>query len=169
MVLGQNSGVWAVFIGWGLLVSADVTQPIQNIFGIGWIKSVDTINLIIGIGWHNSIDTKNVLGIRGVTRRRKTLIAESLRFCAIRLPHLGAASLDPASLDATPLLAAFFPVLQKLSLQRLRRRSWSTAAPPLRAVTEPESMTTELLPAPPSSYTSEPLHHCYPSLTPAWA
>jgi hypothetical protein len=33
-----------------LLVSANVTQPIQNIFGIGWIKSVDTINLIIGIG-----------------------------------------------------------------------------------------------------------------------
>jgi hypothetical protein len=29
-----------------ILVSADVSQPIQNIFGIGWIKSVDTINLI---------------------------------------------------------------------------------------------------------------------------
>jgi hypothetical protein len=49
MVLGRNSGVWAVFIGGGLLVSADVTQPIRNIIGIGWIKSADTNNIIIGI------------------------------------------------------------------------------------------------------------------------
>jgi hypothetical protein len=48
-VLGRNSGVWAVFIGRALLVSADVSQPIQKIIGIGYITSADTINKIFGI------------------------------------------------------------------------------------------------------------------------
>jgi hypothetical protein len=48
-VLGQNSGVWAVFIGQALLVSADVSQPIQKIIDIGCITSADTINEIFGI------------------------------------------------------------------------------------------------------------------------
>jgi hypothetical protein len=48
-VLGQNSDVWAVFIGQALLVSADVSQPIQKIIGISCITSADTINEIFGI------------------------------------------------------------------------------------------------------------------------
>jgi hypothetical protein len=43
-VLGRNSDVWEVFIGRALLVSADVSQPIQKIIGIGCITSADTIN-----------------------------------------------------------------------------------------------------------------------------
>jgi hypothetical protein len=46
-VLGQNNGVWAVFIGPALLVSADVSQPIQKVIGIGCITSADTINVIL--------------------------------------------------------------------------------------------------------------------------
>jgi hypothetical protein len=46
-VLGQNNGVWAVFIGRALLVSADVSQPIQKVIGIGCITSADTINVIL--------------------------------------------------------------------------------------------------------------------------
>jgi hypothetical protein len=37
--------VWAVFIGRALLVSADVSQPIQKIIGISCITSVDTNNV----------------------------------------------------------------------------------------------------------------------------
>jgi hypothetical protein len=50
VVLSRKSGVWEIFIGGGLLVSANITQPIRNIIDIGWIKSADTNNIIIGIG-----------------------------------------------------------------------------------------------------------------------
>jgi hypothetical protein len=95
-----------------LLVSADITQPIQNIFGIGWIKSADTINLIIGISSHNSADTKIVQGIRGVTPPTRNPNRGEIWFCAVRLPNLDTTSLDTAaylgttaaSLDASAYL-----------------------------------------------------------------
>jgi hypothetical protein len=50
-----------------ILVSADVSQPIQKIIGIGYLMSVDIINHIFGIGCIISADNNNVSGIRGVT------------------------------------------------------------------------------------------------------
>jgi hypothetical protein len=63
-VLAWNSGVWAVFIGWALLVSADVSQSIQKIIGISYIMSTNIKNHIFGIGWIMSADTNNT-GYKG--------------------------------------------------------------------------------------------------------
>jgi hypothetical protein len=79
--------VWAVFIGRALLVSTDVSQPIQKIIGIGWITSADT---------------NNVPGIRGVPPPTRNPNHGEICFCAVRLSNLGAASLGAASLDAAP-------------------------------------------------------------------
>jgi hypothetical protein len=38
----------------GILVSTDVSQPIQKIIGIGYLMSIDTINYIFGIGYKRS-------------------------------------------------------------------------------------------------------------------
>jgi hypothetical protein len=72
----------------------------------GSIKTIDTINHIFDISCTMSADTNNISGIRGVLRRRKTLI--TVFFCVTRLPNFpalyAAASLDAASvtsLDAT--------------------------------------------------------------------
>jgi hypothetical protein len=58
-MLGQHSGVWVTYIDCSLLVAADVSQPIQKMFGIGWLRSADTNNLIFGIGYVMSADTNN--------------------------------------------------------------------------------------------------------------
>jgi hypothetical protein len=50
-----------------ILVSVDVSQPIQKIIGIGWLTSADTINHIFCIGYTMSADINNVPDIRGVT------------------------------------------------------------------------------------------------------
>jgi hypothetical protein len=48
-----------------IMVSADVSQPIQKIIGIDCLMSADTINLISGIGLLTSADTNKILGIKG--------------------------------------------------------------------------------------------------------
>jgi hypothetical protein len=50
-----------------ILISADVSQPIQKIVGIGYLMSADTINHIFDIGYTMLADTNNVSGISGVT------------------------------------------------------------------------------------------------------
>jgi hypothetical protein len=66
---GARSEQWCVGVIYRLsiLVSADVSQPIQKIIGIGYLMSATTINHIFCIGCTMSADTNNVLGIRGVT------------------------------------------------------------------------------------------------------
>jgi hypothetical protein len=89
------------------LVSAGVIQPIQKIIGIGWLTLADTINEIFGIGWITSADTNNVPGIRGVPPPTRNPNHGEIFFCAIRLPNVGAASLDDAaSLGAAASLDA---------------------------------------------------------------
>jgi hypothetical protein len=90
-VLGQNSGVWVVFIGRALLVSAGVSQPIQKIIGISCITSADTINEIFGIRWITLVDTNNVPGIRGVPPPTRNPNRSEIWFCVVRLPTLDAA------------------------------------------------------------------------------
>jgi hypothetical protein len=78
VALGRNSSYrhcaarskqWCVGVIYRLsiLVSADVSQPIQKINGINYLMSADTNNLIFGIGYAMPTDTNNVSGIRGVT------------------------------------------------------------------------------------------------------
>jgi hypothetical protein len=78
VALGQNSSrchcgarleQWCVGVIYRMriLVSADVSQPIQEIIGIGYLMSTDNINHIFGIGCTMLADTNNVSGIRGVT------------------------------------------------------------------------------------------------------
>jgi hypothetical protein len=59
VMLGQQSGVRATYIDCSLLVAADVSQPIQKMIGIGWLRSADTNNLIFGIGCAMPADTNN--------------------------------------------------------------------------------------------------------------
>jgi hypothetical protein len=99
-VLGQNSGVRAV--------SADISQPIKKIIGIGCLTLADTINHIFGIGYTMSADTNNVSGIRGVTPLTRNPNHSEICFCTVRMPNFpalyAAASLDAdvASLYAAP-------------------------------------------------------------------
>jgi hypothetical protein len=83
VMLGRNSGLRAVFIGCALLVSADVSQPIQKIIGNGWLTSPYTINHIFGIGYTISTDTNNVPGIRGVTLPMQNPNRCEIWFCAV--------------------------------------------------------------------------------------
>jgi hypothetical protein len=93
-----------------ILVTTDVSQPIQKIIGISWLTSADTINHIIGIGCTMSADTNNVSGIRGVTPLTQNPNHGEFFCCAIRLPKFptlcAAASLNTAYLDATSLGAS---------------------------------------------------------------
>jgi hypothetical protein len=73
-----------------ILVSADVSQPIQKIIGISYLISADTINHILVIGCTMSVDTNNVLGIRAVTHQRETLTHGEILVCAVRLPNFPA-------------------------------------------------------------------------------
>jgi hypothetical protein len=50
-----------------ILISTNVSQPIQKIIGIGYHMLADTINHIIGIGCTMSTDINNVSSTRGVT------------------------------------------------------------------------------------------------------
>jgi hypothetical protein len=59
VVLGRHSGMLANYIDCSLLVAADVSQPIQKMIGIGWIRSADTNNLIFGIGCAMPVETNN--------------------------------------------------------------------------------------------------------------
>jgi hypothetical protein len=88
VVLSQNSGVREIFIGCALLVSADVSQLIQRIIGIGWLTSADTINHIFGISYTVSVDTNNVQGIRGVTPPMRNANRGEIWFCAVSLPNI---------------------------------------------------------------------------------
>jgi hypothetical protein len=97
------------------LVSADVSQPIQKIIGISWIMSADT---------------NNVSGIRGVLRRRETLIVKKFGFVASGYPIFpalyAAASLDAASLGASvaslDARSSLSPSSTPPSASKLRRR-----------------------------------------------
>jgi hypothetical protein len=53
---GARSEQWCVGVIYrlGILVSTDVSQPIQKIIGIGYLMSIDTINYIFGIGYKRS-------------------------------------------------------------------------------------------------------------------
>jgi hypothetical protein len=94
-----------------ILVSAGVSQPIQKIISIGYLISADTINHIFGIGCTMSVNTNNVSGIRGVTRRRKTLTHDEILVCTVRLPDFSALyaatslGVDTTSLYATPSMS----------------------------------------------------------------
>jgi hypothetical protein len=46
IVLGRHSGVQATYIDCYLLVASDVSQSIQKMIDIGWLRSADTNNLI---------------------------------------------------------------------------------------------------------------------------
>jgi hypothetical protein len=70
-----------------ILVSADVSQPIQKIIGIGYLMSTDTNNLIFGIGCAMPANTNNISEIRGVTHRRETLTHGEILVCAVRLSN----------------------------------------------------------------------------------
>jgi hypothetical protein len=59
IVLGRHSGVRATYIDCSLLVVADVSQSIQKMIGIDWLKSVDTNNLIFGISCAMPADMNN--------------------------------------------------------------------------------------------------------------
>jgi hypothetical protein len=59
VMLHRHSGVRASYIDCSLLVVADVSQSIQKMIGIGWLRSADTNNLIFGIGCAMLADTNN--------------------------------------------------------------------------------------------------------------
>jgi hypothetical protein len=66
---GARSEQWCVGVIYRLsiLVSSDVSQPIQKIIGISYLMSANTRNHIIDISCTMSTDTNNVSGIKGVT------------------------------------------------------------------------------------------------------
>jgi hypothetical protein len=84
-----------------ILVSADVSQPIQKIIGISYFMSADTINHIFGIGCTMSADTNNVSGIIGVTPLTRNPNHGEILVCAVRLPKFPALCVA-ASLDTAP-------------------------------------------------------------------
>jgi hypothetical protein len=51
--------MWVTYIDYSLLVAADVSQPIQKMIHIGWLRSADTNNLIFGIGCAMPADMNN--------------------------------------------------------------------------------------------------------------
>jgi hypothetical protein len=59
IVLGRHSGVRTTYIDYSLLVAADVSQLIQKMIGIGWLRSADINNLIFGIGCAMPADMNN--------------------------------------------------------------------------------------------------------------
>jgi hypothetical protein len=82
-----------------ILVSADVSQPIQKIIGIGYLMSANTINYIFGIDCTMSADTNNVSGIRGVTlRRREILITVKFWFAPSGCPSFPPSTPPPPSM-----------------------------------------------------------------------
>jgi hypothetical protein len=101
---GARSELWCVSVIYRLsiLISADVSQPIQKIIGIDYLMSADTI----GIGCTMSVDTNNVSGIRGVTPPTWNPNCGKIWFCAVRLPNFptlyAAASLDAT--DGVPVV-----------------------------------------------------------------
>jgi cbb3-type cytochrome oxidase subunit 1 len=50
VMLGRHNGMQATYIDCSLLVAADISQPIQKMVGIDWLRSADTNNLIFCIG-----------------------------------------------------------------------------------------------------------------------
>jgi hypothetical protein len=80
---GARSELWCVSVIYRLsiLISADVSQPIQKIIGIDYLMSADTI----GIGCTMSVDTNNVSGIRGVTPPTRNSNHGEILVCAVRL------------------------------------------------------------------------------------
>jgi hypothetical protein len=59
VMLGWHSGVRVTYISCSLLVAADVSQSIQKMIGISWLRSADTNNLIFGIGYAMPANTNN--------------------------------------------------------------------------------------------------------------
>jgi hypothetical protein len=59
VVLGRHSGVRVTYIDCSLLVAADVSQLIQRMIGIGWLRSADTNNHIFAIACAMPPDTNN--------------------------------------------------------------------------------------------------------------
>jgi hypothetical protein len=100
---GARSELWCVGVIYRLsiLISADVSQPIQKIIGIDYLMSADTIKHIFGIGCTMSVDTNNVSGIRGVTPSMQNPNRGEILVCAVRLPKFPTLC-AVASLDATP-------------------------------------------------------------------
>jgi hypothetical protein len=93
VVLGQHSGVQTTYIDCSLLIAADVSQPIQKMIGIGWLRSADINNLIFCIGYLIS---------RRLPRRHRRLPQRRRRTVATAL---GDASLDAAlSPPSMPML-----------------------------------------------------------------
>jgi hypothetical protein len=84
-----------------ILVSADVSHPIQKIIGISYLMLVNTINHIFGIDCTMSADTNNVSDIRGVTPLMRNPNRCEILVCAVRLPKFPALC-AATSLDAAP-------------------------------------------------------------------
>jgi hypothetical protein len=58
-MLGQHNGVRVTYIDCSLLVAAGVSQQIQKMIDIGWLRSIATNNLIFGIGCAMPADMNN--------------------------------------------------------------------------------------------------------------
>jgi hypothetical protein len=101
-----------------ILVSADVSQPIQKIIGIGYLMSANTNNLIFGIGCAMPADMNNVPGIRGVTRQHETLTRGEILVCTIRLPNF----LSPPSTPPPPSAPSSPPSTPTPQEPRCRQR-----------------------------------------------
>jgi hypothetical protein len=103
---GAQSEQWCVGVIYRLsiLVSADVSQPIQKIIGINYLMSTDTNNLIFCIGCTMPANTNNISGIRGVTCRCETLTHDEILVCTVRLPDFPspASTLSPPSARSSP-------------------------------------------------------------------
>jgi hypothetical protein len=100
---GARSEQWCVGVIYRLsiLVSTDVSQPIQKIIDISYLMSVDTINHIFDIGCTMSADTNNVSGIRGGTPPTQNPNHGEILICTVRLPKFPALCIA-ASLNAVP-------------------------------------------------------------------
>jgi hypothetical protein len=91
VVLGQHNGVQTTYIDCSLLIAADVSQPIQKMIGIGWLRSADINNLIFCIGY--PISHRLPWRHRRLPQRRRRTVATSLG---------DACRTIATSLDATP-------------------------------------------------------------------
>jgi hypothetical protein len=95
---GARSEQWCVGVIYRLriLVSADVSQPIQKIIGISYLMSADTINHIFYIGC-------TISGCPSFPPMQNPNRGEIL-VCAVRLPKFPALC-AAASLDAAPSMS----------------------------------------------------------------
>jgi hypothetical protein len=143
-----------------ILVSLDVSQPIQKIIGIGYHMSADTIKHIFLISCTMSADTNNVSGIRGVIHQRKTLTRGEILVCAVRLldfpAHYAAASLYAAPSTPPPMVLPPPPSTPRRRCRRHQPHPWATLP----------SASTPPVVSPSSSPTSSPLLSLTPSHRP---